>query len=346
MRRAVGPRLTYHVLAGNTPWAGAESLVAALLARSASLVKLSSREPVFAGILAQALAEADADIASTIAVLHWPGGEDRLEGPALASADAVVAFGDNPSVASLSQKLASRKAAGKVRLVSRGHRASVALVGAEALADETSATRVAGALAQDFALEDQEGCLSPHCAYLVGTESQKEKTGAVSAGEFAELLAQSLERCEERWPRRALTAAEAARIQQARGAAELRGAVVLAPNRSTRWTVVVDPRGTFEPAPLYRYAWLRPVESVGSVVGNLEPACGMLSTIALAGFGERQAEVIGALAALRPGRLCPVGQMQRPPAGWNHDGESDLASLLVWVESEVGEERTPRGKEA
>jgi hypothetical protein len=332
-RRAVGPRITYHMLAGNTPWAGVESLVAALLARSASLVKMSSGEPVLAGLFARSLAEIDSEIGTACAVLHWPGGDERLETVALTRANAVVAFGDNESVAVLSQKLSLRVAAGTVRFIARGHRASVALVGAEALVNDTSARETAAALAQDFSLEDQEGCLSPHAAYLE-TQSPGDGPAAVSAERFADFLAEALEECERRWPRRALDRAEASRIQQERGAAELRGATVLSPERSTKWTVVVDPRIDFAAVPLHRYATLRPVEKIHTAIRALEPACGMLSTIAVSGFGERRDRIVDWLAALCPGRICPLGQMQRPPAGWNHDGQSDLAALLTWVESE------------
>lgn len=326
-RRAVGPRLTLHVLAGNTPWAGVESVVAASLARSASLVKLSSREPVLTGLFAQAAAESDETLSDALAVLHWTGGERSLEEAALAAADCVVAFGDNSTVSALGERLAWQVAAGRTRFVSRGHRVSVALVGAEALRSESTSRATAQALAFDFALEDQEGCLSPHGAYL------EARATAAEIEAFAAHLAQALEERERAWPRR-IPAEAAAAAHQARGAAELAGARVLAPEGSTRWTVVVDPRPLFEPSPQARYAWLKPVDALDAAIEALAPARGLLSTIGIAGFGTRAAEIVERLAALAPGRICPLGRMQRPAAGWNHDGISDLAALLSWVEAE------------
>jgi len=340
-RRAVGPRLTVHLLAGNTPWAGAESLIAALCARSASLVKLSSREPALAGLLAQALADVDPELAEAVAVVYWPRGAQVLEEVAFAEADAVVAFGDNDTVRGLAERLAWRSVSGRLLFVPRAHRTAVALVGTGARADHDTARRTAEALARDFALEDQEGCLSPHGAYVEagGAGSAQDAAAtpgpAVSVDEFANLVAEALAARERDWPRRLATAAEAAAVQQARGAAELRGARVLAPPGSTRWTVVVDPRPLFEPTPLGRYAWLKPVADLDAALAALLPARGLLSTVGVAGLEGREADWIGKIAeALVPGRICPAGEMQRPPAGWNHDGASDLAALLRWVEVE------------
>jgi hypothetical protein len=352
-RRAVGPRLTVHLLAGNTPWAGVESLVAALCARSASLVKLSSREPALAGLFAQALAEVDAELGEAMAVLHWPGGSEALEEAAFEEADAVVAFGDNATVGALGRRVGWRVAAGRLTFVPRGHRTAVALVGAGARASRESARRAAEALARDFALEDQEGCLSPHGAYVEmgGAETSPAETSraesggvppgaagpqpAVSLDAFAELVAEALGERERAWPRRELSAGEAAAVHQARGAAEMRGARVLAPEGSTRWTVVLDPRPQFEPTPLERFAWLKPVAGVENALAALAPARGLLAAVGVTGFGARRAECVERIAeVLVPGRVCAVGEMQRPPAGWSHDGASDLAALLRWVEVE------------
>ena len=66
----------------------------------------------------------------------------------------------------------------------------------------------------------------------------------------------------------------------------------------------------------------------------LSPAREYLSTIAVDGFGAGQEQAETQVAEMGPIRVCRVGEMQRPPAGWIHDGESDLKSLLHWVEFE------------
>ena len=320
-RRLVAPRLVYHVLAGNVPWAGVESLFAAVLVGASSLVKLSSREPVLTGLVAQALAEEDRGWANALTVLHWPGGDHALEEAVLAEADAIVAYGDNDTVASYATRLAHRIASGRTLFVPRGHRVSVALIGPEALADESAAR----ALAFDLACEDQEGCLSPAAVYLVGAS-------AVAAERFAVMLAEAMARREEAWPRRTSPGAEAATVQQARSAAEFEGVRVWAPERSTAWTVVLDPTAGFEPALPARFAKLRVVDTMRQAVEVLLPARGLIATVGIAGWKE--AGAIEELALLAPGRVCALGSMQRPPAGWNHEGASDVAALVRWLEWE------------
>jgi hypothetical protein len=325
----VYPRLVFHVLSGNVPWAGVESLVAAVLARAGSVVKLSSREPILTGLFAQAIAETDPRIGDTLAVLQWSGGEQALEEAVLAEADAAVIFGDNSTVASYGERLAWRVAAGQTVFVPHGHRVSAALIGPEARSSAEISREIAGRLALDFTLEDQEGCLSPHVAYLV------EGGSGVSAERFAEQLAEALEELHARWPARKLGPSEASAIHQARGAAEMRGARIIAPEGSTRWTVVLDPNPGFEPCPMGRYARIVPVANVDSAIGALFAARGMLSTIGMEGFKDGSLrEVLEPVAVLAPDRVCPLGRMQRPPAGWNHDGRPDLLALLRWLENE------------
>jgi hypothetical protein len=318
-RRAAAPRLTYHVLAGNVPWAGVDSLFAATLVGSASLVKLSSQEPSFTGLVAQVLAGEDSDIAEAIAVLHWPRGSHAVEEVVLQGADAVVAFGDNASVAAYAGRLAHRIASGQTRFVPRGHRISAAIVGPGGDHDD-----VAEGLALDVTAEEQKGCLSPHAVYLVGM-SEPER--------FAERLAAALERYEQQWRREWEDAGLAASVQQERAAAEFAGARVIAPEDSTTWTVIVDRSVTFTPVPTARFARLRIVDSLEQAIAALLPARGLLSTIGVAGF-EDAMRAADQIASLAPGRICPVGRMQRPPAGWNHEGASDAAALLQWIEWE------------
>lgn len=328
--RLIAPRLAYHVLAGNVPWAGVESLFAAVLAGSASLVKLSSKEPVLTGLVARALGEEDEAWASALAVLHWPGGDHALEEAVLAEADAVVVFGDNDAVADYARRLAHRIAAGRVLFVPRGHRISVALLGPGVLAREGAARHAARALALDVACEDQEGCLSPAGVYLV----RGVPAASVSSERFASLLAEEMASRERAWPHRALAAAESAAVQQARSAAEFEGRRVWAAQGSTAWTVVLEEATAFEPTPPARFARVRVVDTMEQAVGALSAARGLISTVGVAGWED--AEALGQALAreLAPGRVCPLGAMQRPPAGWSHEGASDLDALLRRMEWE------------
>lgn len=326
--RAEAPALVLHWLAGNTPWAGLESLVAAALAGSSSLVKVARAEPVFASVFAQSLATAHPVLATALTVVSWDGALDTaLDERLFPACDAVVAFGSDATVRSLQARAA--RAAGKrgPRFVAHGHRLSAILLGEDAWRPETL-ERTAAGVALDHVLEDQTGCLSPRAVLLVGDS----KRAADNAFALAERIAAALEQWERRWPRSPIPAAEAVRVQQVRESRRMRGAGLWSPPDTTAWTVLLDavPAGgaPFEPAPEARFVQLLRCASLDDAIRSLLPARGVLSTLACDGWVEAPAAVGAVRRALAPDRLCSPGTMQRPPLGWNHDGASDLALLL------------------
>lgn len=319
-RQSAAPRLTAHWLAGNTPWAGLESVAAACLAGSASFVKAARAEPHFARAWTSALAAAHPSLGAALAVSHAPGGSDRATEDALfAACDALVVFGEDATIEALRARVRQR-AAGALRFVPHGHRLSVAALGRGAWRRRASYMRVA----LDHAVEDQDGCLSPRSVYLIGEDDAAARQ---DADDFADSLALAMAFLELRWPRGPVAPEDAARVQQLRAAAEFSGRRVVRP-QSTAWTVLLDDEATFEPAPAARFVWLRRVASADALALVLEPVRGRLAAFA---YGDEPGDA-GALppvlAAIAPGYRPRVGTMQRPPLGWNHDGASDLEWLL------------------
>lgn len=88
------PRLTVHVLSGNIPSIGVESIVLGLLAGSACLVKPSSNEPLVPALFAEALGQ----LSSCVAVVPWTGGDISIEQTAFSAADAVIAYGADATI--------------------------------------------------------------------------------------------------------------------------------------------------------------------------------------------------------------------------------------------------------
>src|SRR5207248_10411174 len=91
--RAFGPGLTLIIASGNVPMAALPSIIYALLLKSPVLVKLSSDEPVLAGLYLHSLAAADEALGRAVAAAWWPGGDEALEAAVLAHAEAVIAVG-------------------------------------------------------------------------------------------------------------------------------------------------------------------------------------------------------------------------------------------------------------
>jgi hypothetical protein len=326
--RAYGPRLTTQFFAGNVPGLPAWNLVCALLVKSATLGKSAGAEPLFPVLFAGTIAEEDPGLARCLAVLHWPGGQEDVEQTAFTRSDAVMATAGLRATESL-----ARRVPVGMPFVPYGHKISFAVVGHEALA-LTRYADTARRVARDVSQYDQQGCLSPHAVFV-------ERGGAVGPWAFAAALAAEMERYERSRPRAALGLEESAAIAAVRSQYEFRsyaeggGVKVLTSRHGNAWTVLFEERPErFEPSVLNRVVRVHPVDGIEDVVPQLLPLRRYLQTAGVACAPERLDAWASLLGRCGADRICAVGQMPQPAAGWHHDGLGSLASLVRWTDVE------------
>ncbi|MDP9428021.1 MAG: acyl-CoA reductase [Actinomycetota bacterium] len=326
--RAYGPRLTTQFFAGNVPGLPAWNLVCALLVKSATLGKSAGAEPLFPVLFAGTIAEEDPGLARCLAVLHWPGGQEDVEQAAFARSDAVMATAGLRATESL-----ARRVPVGMPFVPYGHKVSFAVVGQEALA-LTRYADTARRVARDVSQYDQQGCLSPHAVFV-------ERGGAVDPRAFAAALAAEMERYERSRPRADLGLEESAAIAEVRTRYEFRsydadsGVQVISSAHGNAWTVLFEERPErFEPSVLNRLVRVHPVDGIEDVVPQLQPLRRYLQTAGVACAPERLDAWASLLGRCGADRICAVGQMPQPAAGWHHDGLGSLASLVRWTDVE------------
>jgi hypothetical protein len=326
--RVYGPRLTTQVFAGNVPGAPAWNLVCALLVKSATLGKSASGEPLFPVLFAASVAEEDPGLASCLAVLHWPGGDEEVERAAFSRSEAVTATGGLRTI----ESVAARLPVG-TPFVAYGHKVSFAVLGRESLALNRYADTARRA-ARDVSQYDQQGCLSPHALFV-------ERGGAVDPRTFAAALAAEMSRFQQVRPRARLNLEESTAIERVRSRYEFRTydddekVQLFTSERGTSWTVVYeDAPERFEPSPLNRLVRVHPVEGIEDVEQLLVPVRRYLQTAGVACAPERLHRWAGVLGRCGVDRICAVGQMPDPAAGWHHDGRGSLAALVRWVDLE------------
>lgn len=315
MSRATGPELVVHSFAGNTPGLPIQSLVMALLAKGASLGKVASGEPVFAGLFARSLAAVDPRLGDCIAISYWPGDDARLAEAAFAHADAVIAYGGTAAIEAVRGLVPPG-----VRLLTYGHRLSLCVLGRDALAGDTL-PRLADKVAYDVSRYDQQGCLSPHVVYV-------EDGGAAGVEDVASALAGAMERWSRLVPRGRLTEAERWQIAQVRRRQEFRGTVMA----GAEWAVLPDASSEFEPSCLNRVVWVKPLPDVDRLPELLRPHRRLVQTIGIAAEPERRVAVAEACAEAGADRVCPVGQMGDVLATWHHDGRFGVLDLLRFTD--------------
>jgi acyl-CoA reductase-like NAD-dependent aldehyde dehydrogenase len=292
-----GPALVAHVVASNVPALALPAIALGCLAGAAVVVKSGRDDPVSAPAFVRALAAVDPDLAATIVATYWPGGDVAREDAVLSRADVVVATGGDAALAALAPRLGAR-------LVAHGPRISAAV----------AATDDAARLAQDVALHDQRGCLSPHVVYVVGDDRD--------AARFADRLAGALDALAGRLPPgpAAVEARAAARVHAAE-AEWASGARVLAGRGGC---VIHERTAPLRPTHGRRTIRVHAIPGAEAIPALLPP--GVVECVGVAGI-----DTVPLLDALRErgvSRVCPAGRMQRPSLVWPRGQLPPLGALL------------------
>ena len=297
--RALAPQKILHVVSGNSPHAGLQSLVRGVLLGSRNLVKVSRG--------------AGAEISAFAAALDC-GIEvsDELPEEWLEQASAVIVFGSDETVDTFRERLRPDQI-----FVPHGHRVSFAVV------MDGGDRQAAVAAARDVSLFDQQGCLSPHCIYVGGD-------ARVFAGQLAEEMAafDALE------PRRELSVGESAELMHLRSGYQFRAAndsrvKFWQSKGNTHWTVIFEEEAQFAISCLNRVVFVKPLPPEGAMPEALAMVRDYLSTIALWPFSLEEAEKWTGYGATR---ICPLGMAQEPSVFWHQDGGQVLAPLVTWID--------------
>jgi hypothetical protein len=325
MTHATGPELTLHSFAGNTPGLPAQSLVAATLAKSASLGKVASQEPCFASLFVQSIARVDSRLAACFAITYWPHDDPAAKAAsdqAFCEAELTVAYGSEAAIAAVRERLLPG-----ARLIEYGHKLSFAVVCRERLTSD-AVDDLAERAAYDVARFDQQGCLSPHVVYV-------ERGGQVDALGLATAIGEALQRWSTIVPRGRLTDAERVSAAALRRHQEFRAAMgdgaVLA---GDDWCVLFDPDPAFNASCLNRTVWVKPIDDAGDVPALLAPVRRYAQTVGLAASPSRMVELAGLFAKIGLDRVCPLGQMGDPTGTWHHDGRFNVLDFLRFTDLE------------
>lgn len=316
----VPPRLVFHVLVGNLFVSGIESVVHALLAGAASVVRCSAADRHFPLLWQRALAGTAPELARMVAVAWWPHDDTDATRDVAACADVVVAFGGDEAIRAIAAQVTP-----DVRFIAHGPRTSFALLSPDDLSDDRAAS-TASALAYDLSVYDQQGCLSPRGVFLPAH-------APASPERFAALLAGAMRDVAATLPRRALSLEDAAALARGRDEAILSAAATagtLPPLHSRPddpFVITLRPSLPFVPGPADRFADLRTYADASEVARALAPWRGRIGCLG-AGSPAQWADLA---TRLRAPRVCPLGTMQRPPLGWPHDGRPAITDLLDYT---------------
>jgi hypothetical protein len=364
---ATGPELIAHITAGNLPCPTLTSIVLGTLVRSAQFVKCASGTSFLPRLFAHSIHQADSKLAGCLEITEWRGKNnlnsrlasnnsssappqptvgiqkpvtarivnEELTNALFEHADCVTATGSDETLVAVRRRLSPR-----TKFLGYGHQVSFGYV-ANGMLSGVNSRKAAGQAADDVVAWDQSGCLSPHVIYV-------EHGGNVSAEQFAELLARELEQREKTEPRGELPVEHAAGIASRRSFYETRAAFfhtntmpdypatrIWKSENSTAWTVIYEADPRFQTSCLDRFIYVKGVTDLTEMLQNADSVRGKVSTVGLAAPKDKVQGLATQLARWGATRVCPLGQMQRPPLTWRHDGRLPLSELVRWTDYEM-----------
>ena len=315
--------LVCHWLAGNVQILGLFALVQAILTKNSNLLKVSKNDEGVFRLLLTAFEGLEytctdghvikgEDLLKTIAVIYFPRTADDVARQMSASADVRIAWGGREAV----ETVASYPSRYDAETVIFGPKLSMAVIAREDLQDEQEARKLARRVAVDVSIFDQTGCASPHNVYI-------ERNGAVSPGQFCELLTEAMRKTELQIPKPAMSAEQVSAIHSIRSVYDFCGKVYGSETMS--YTILLDE----EPAshkPVYsRVIFVHVVDDINDALAFVNED---IQTIGISSVSERM-QLFASSAAVRGAMRLPlIGRMLNFEMPW--DGIILIDRLVKW----------------
>ncbi|MBG89502.1 MAG: hypothetical protein CMO80_21765 [Verrucomicrobiales bacterium] len=322
-----GSDMLLHIAAGNIPLPAMMSIVLGLLTRSSQFVKCASGSSYLPRLFAHSLYETDSKIGACIELAEWKGGNEALEKVLFHYAESVTATGSDETLEAIEKRLPRG-----TRFVGHGHRVSFGYVTKEAMGGYRAKRMVRDA-ADDVVAWNQLGCLSPHVFYV-------EDDSRDFAYQFAEMLAGELAKREKEEPRGEVPQEVAEQIASRRSMYEVRAAHLPDATRhwysegSTAWSVIYETDTLFQLSCMHRFIYVKSTPNLEETLKGAETVRDNISTVGLGAGEDEKEEIVMHLARWGVSRVCALGQMQKPPLTWRHDGRPLLSDLVRWTDWE------------
>ncbi len=306
-------RLAALVLSGNVFTASLRAMLVPLLARVPVIAKASSRDDVFPRLLRRAIELRAPEVAASVEVLTFEGGNVKLEDALFAQADMVAAYGSDATLAEIRARLPAT-----TTFVPHGH--GLGAIYVPFAGGRTDIDEVASQIALDVAAYDQRGCLSPHAVW---TDAKTEDARAL-----AEAIAEALERLRTELPRGPLPMDRGAQQLQWRGVGATRGDLF----EGDGYAVCFEGDAPLRLSPGHRNVAVLSCADEEDLGRRLSPLGVHLKALGIAAdIGTRRAIARRLPAPLAP-RISAVGQMQTPGLTSLADGQSPWLGLVRFTQ--------------
>lgn len=315
-------RLILHVLPSNLPGHAAVPSALTLLLRSGGLLKSGRDDRVFAPLWVESIRALDADVGACLEPVYWAGAvpAGALDA-ALAGAGLVVASGGDAAMADL----ARRCAVTETPFIGHGRRISAALVLGDAVDRRTAA-----ALADDVALWDQLGCLSPQVCFVEGARRKAHELAEAVCGELADRAAAL--------PAGAMSVGETLDVRRFRESAAWRGfgageRILYECGAAGDGSIAIEDEVGLQPTPLHRCLRIIAVELVEDALAVLGTRRLLLEGVGVGAGSDTFSGIARRLREVGAHHVVPLGTMQSPDLSWRQGGRPRISE---WCGPEIG----------
>jgi Acyl-CoA reductase (LuxC) len=295
------------ILPGNVIGPTIATAYCAAAAGATLMLKSSSRELRLAEIVAAQFESLGPPLAKTLTPVRWSGGDEDFEAKIFPQASRILVFGDDRTVADV-----RRRTPDGIDVIGYGSAYSLGFVPSNA--DQATAAKAA---AGDVALFDQRGCLSPQTIYVEGDEAKATLFAHALAGEL-DAIGRVLPRAPSRETEKAALAEFVRRllIRALPTSAHALDAVILGSREGGIPEYVVGVEHFSAPvcAGFGRIVIVKPCQSPLDAASAAKKLGNRLDTIGIAGL--LTPELLETFGKSGAGRICPLGEMQRPPFGY------------------------------
>jgi hypothetical protein len=290
-----------HVFAGNIFISGIESLVNGLITKNLNLVKTSSVDQFFPYLFLESLGECSPELASTISILSFKGGETAVENKLKRIADAIIVWGSEKAILGYRKNLPLGK-----KLIEHGPKCGIGVV-------EKYDPSLPKRIAKDVAYWEQSSCASPQVIYVRDSID-------------VEKLAPEIGRNLEKHPKGPLEPDQAVEILKAKEVArmgELFGDYKCYSSAEPyEWQIIISKK--FDFSPLGRTLYLRKYHSLEDVIEEIPKE--YLQTVGIQSPRKKQIAKKFVLAGAC--RITELGKMTEGTLGAPHEGNYPLRELV------------------
>lgn len=180
--RAYAPRLI-HVLPGNSPAMGIQSIAQGALVKAVNLFKMPSADPFSTVAFLRTMADVDPNhpVVQSMSAIYWRGGDEKVERILYRPQyfDKLVAWGGGDAISNVMKYIGPG-----FQLVSFDPKTSISMVGREAFASDEALAEAAELNARDVSILNQEACVCSRFTFIEASPKDADR--------YCEILAERL----------------------------------------------------------------------------------------------------------------------------------------------------------